>query len=407
MNRRRSLPISAALLIGAAGCSSGATHAPAATTTTGTATTSSTAGTTATATPPIPARWSPLPPAPISGRIAAGTVWTGTEMIVWGGVSDRDGARTAVADGAAYNPTTKRWRTLAAPPAGVIGDAGNGSAWTGERAIFWAGNSPDGPAGGAVYDPNTDTWLRLAPGPLGAREGYSSAWTGKELLIIGGASGDMIASPVGAAIDPRTGAWRRLRAFDDIEALQGPGTVWTGRQLLVIGERSLCPELGSACRQSEPFFASYDPVTDILKPIDLADAPISARHGELRPIAWTGSVALFSDQGNSAAGIAIYDPRTDEWRTGRRPPCAVADPSSSQTAWIGDRYVEACGTDGLQIYDPATNSWQRTKSGASPLNSRAGSAIAWTGSQLLVWSGAEKKPLNPTPNDGAALRLTR
>ena len=44
--------------------------------------------------------WKPLPKAPIVGRIAAGTVWTGREMIVWGGVA-RTGSIRDVGDGAA------------------------------------------------------------------------------------------------------------------------------------------------------------------------------------------------------------------------------------------------------------------------------------------------------------------
>src|SRR5687767_9175747 len=55
-------------------------------------------------------RWEALPPAPIPTRQDAGAVWTGSEVIVWGGrdmgtTSSRDGQR---GDGAAYNPDTGR-----------------------------------------------------------------------------------------------------------------------------------------------------------------------------------------------------------------------------------------------------------------------------------------------------------
>ena len=45
-------------------------------------------------------RWLPLPPAPILGRYGPTSVWTGRELIVWGGGS----AYPLFADGAAFTP---------------------------------------------------------------------------------------------------------------------------------------------------------------------------------------------------------------------------------------------------------------------------------------------------------------
>jgi hypothetical protein len=67
--------------------------------------------------------------------------------------------------------------------------------------------------------------------------------------------------------------------------------------------------------------------------------------------------------------------------------------------------VAPCGTSGLQVYSPRTDSWRTIDAGPSPLTSRSDSAIVWTGSDLVVWSGAEDKAYNPTPADGASLRL--
>ena len=103
--------------------------------------------------------WRPLPTPPILGRLGASAVWTGREMIVWGGVT-RGGAFPYGAprsDGAAYTPATRTWRKIANSPSGVLGDGGPAAAWTGSRMVVWSGNSPDRPAGGAVYDPRTNT----------------------------------------------------------------------------------------------------------------------------------------------------------------------------------------------------------------------------------------------------------
>jgi hypothetical protein len=48
-------------------------------------------------------RWSALPAAPLRGRTDAGGVWTGNQMIVWGGMSVGD-LTTVLTDGAAYTP---------------------------------------------------------------------------------------------------------------------------------------------------------------------------------------------------------------------------------------------------------------------------------------------------------------
>ena len=155
------------------------------------------------------ASWQALPAAPIVGRLGPSAVWTGTEMIVWGGYARSEDVGQA-SDGAAYNPTTGAWRTTAPSPSGVQGGAA--VAWTGDEMVVWASNSPDGPVGAAVYDPATDSWRRLPAGPLGKRESFSSVWTGKELTVVGGNLGDTLAKPMAAALDPRPApgaSWRR------------------------------------------------------------------------------------------------------------------------------------------------------------------------------------------------------
>ena len=194
-------------------------------------------------------------------------------MIVWGGVARSSGTPTAASDGAAYNPTTRTWRAIASPPSGVLGDAGDAAVWTGDHAVFWAGNSPDGPAVGATYDPATNTWQRLPKGPLGAREGYVSAWTGRELLLLGGTSGDQFATPVAAAVNPSTGVWRQLHAFDALAGLRLSRAVVVGGRVYASGTVSDCAQLGSVCRRDHAIFLEYDPNADSVHQIDLSHAP--------------------------------------------------------------------------------------------------------------------------------------
>lgn len=140
---------------------------------------------------PVSDTWSPMTTnaAPV-GRSDHTAVWTGSEMIVWGGSGWSDGSFPANrADGGRYNPTTDTWRSVNfrdfAPP--VLTTA----VWTGKEMIVWGGAAA-GFVGhstntGARYDPSNDTWfvtpLDGAPSP---RAGYSAIWTGSEMIIWGG-----------------------------------------------------------------------------------------------------------------------------------------------------------------------------------------------------------------------------
>jgi len=345
--------------------------------------------------------WQPLPGAPIVGRLGPGAVWTGTEMIVWGG-SARSGEIERGYEGAAYNPATRTWRTIAPSPTGVQG-GGVGVVWTGDEMVVWASNSPDGPVGAAVYDPSTDSWRRLPSGPLGKREGYSSVWTGKELIVVGGSLGDTLAKPVAAALDPGTGSWRLLPALNRITGLMpSPGVVWDGHEVFVLG--SVCANYVSSCTST---LLAYDPATDALRTIDLAKAPIAPQQ-QLRLIGVSGTDLVFSTEALAKMRIFIvrYDRTTGSWsRKGASAPFPVPVGAYTQTAWLGDRYVAADGSSGLQIYSLDTDTWQTITPGPSPLNSREGSAIVWTGTDLIAWSGTVYERFNPTPADGASLML--
>lgn len=338
--------------------------------------------------------WETMPKAPIAGRIDAGAVWTGDELIVWGGVV-RGQTIEAVGDGAAFDPVADAWRSIRDAPRNVLGGGGRAAVWTGRRALFWAGNSPDGPARGAVYNPLTDRWRRLSVGPLGPREGYVSAWTGTELVIVGGTLGDGLARPIAAAIDPRNDRWRRLPGFGFLEGLRPGGVVWSGDRLFVGGLAYDCSQPGPCT--IHPIFLSYDLSTDQVQVIDLTGAPASS----VTPIGWTGTEVFAT--GEDPTSILFYDPASDGWRSGAAAPCPVD--SSGQTAFLGDRYVATCDGDALQIYDLASDAWEQVPAGRSPLNSREGSAIAWTGSDLIVWSGVAPRAGNPTPNGGKTITL--
>ena len=94
--------------------------------------------------------WTPtsLTNAP-TARIAHTAVWTGSKMIVWGGLQDYYGLNT----GGIYDPTTDTWTATSTTNA-PAGRYYHTAVWTGSRMIVWGGYSAGtGLNTGGVYDP--------------------------------------------------------------------------------------------------------------------------------------------------------------------------------------------------------------------------------------------------------------
>lgn len=149
-----------------------------------------------------------LPPAPLAARRDAASVWTGTEMIIWGGGNQSGGSFHA--DGAAYDPRTSGWRTLPAAPLGARAAAQ--AAWTGTEMIVWGGedarHSPHGVTDGAAYNPRTGRWRRIASAPGSGRTGGQTLMVAGRMVVFGG-SGVLGADMARTVLvyDPQADRW--------------------------------------------------------------------------------------------------------------------------------------------------------------------------------------------------------
>jgi len=157
-----------------------------------------------------------LPRMPISAPAHRGSIWTGTELIVWGEPSAPDESPPPA--GAAFNPRIGTWRTIAPAPT----SRGTPVVWTGREMIVWGTAGADG----AAYDPEADSWRLLADAPFSATD-IAAAWTGNEVIVLGGYDDPAHA----AAYDPATDQWRSL-ADPDGHLVTGP--VWTGTTVLAV-----------------------------------------------------------------------------------------------------------------------------------------------------------------------------
>ena len=73
-----------------------------------------------------------------SGRTAAAVVWTGRRLLVWGGQTF-PGAVVPARHGLAYDPLSNRWTPLPQAPLG--GRADPTAVWTGHELIVWGGST--------------------------------------------------------------------------------------------------------------------------------------------------------------------------------------------------------------------------------------------------------------------------
>ena len=140
-----------------------------------------------------------LPRSPLAGSQHPVGAWTGRELVVLvDGTNPATGKPfpAALARAAAYDPSARRWRRIAPPPALPAGAA---AAWDGHELLVVGGRSA------LAWDPWEDRWRTLAPAPS-PRVGARALWTGTRLLLVGGGS----AAPL--AYDPKADRWAALPA---------------------------------------------------------------------------------------------------------------------------------------------------------------------------------------------------
>ena len=214
-----------------------------------------------------------------SGRHLHTAVWTGSEMIVWGGFG---GPNT----GGRYNPGTDTWKaisTINAPPARYYHTA----VWTGNEMIVWGGYNGVYVNTGGRYDPGTDSWTATsAVNAPDGRESHTAMWTGSEMIVWGGYNGGDLNT--GGIYDPDTDSWTATNPATTTR--YSHTAVWSGSEMIVWGGfRHFDGELDTGAR--------YNPSSDSWTATTTTNAP-SARYNHTA--VWTGSEMIVWGGYNSA-----------------------------------------------------------------------------------------------------------
>ena len=320
-------------------------------------------------------------------------VWTGTEMIVEGGVT---GTLSR------YNPVSNTWTSGASGGAPV----GHSAVWTGTRMVVWGGligtSSYEDHA--KEYDPVSNTWETAANfgAPFGRRD-QTAIWTGSRMIVWGGLSSGAYLS-TGGRYDPANNSWVATSTSGrPADALWRHTAVWTGNLLIIWG--------GNRARSFEDFNTGwrYDPAIDVWSPTSTVGAPSTrASHGAAWTgdrmvvwggIRWDGASYVYLDTGGR------YDPVNDTWSptTTTNAPMARENPmtiggAGRMMVWSGNNLGNAPVVGGR--YDPVADVWQTMTTTNAPAVRQASTAV-WTGSRMLIWGGHQGTSGGTLLNDGA------
>jgi hypothetical protein len=241
-------------------------------------------------------------------RYSHSVIWTGSEMIVWGG--DRTTGAfpdSLLNDGGRYDPATDTWRPTTLTGAPAKRDRFT-AVWSGREMIVWGGVG-SGPAGtlifndGGRYDPAADAWIPVtSTGAPPARANHVGVWTGTEMIVWGGfATGPTLPRDFGL-YNPATDTWRP----GSTGAMPAPRyqalSVWTGRQMIVWGGEGV-----SASNTG----GRYDPARDAWSPTSVSATTPAWIQGSLNAV-WTGhEMLVWGGRGSPISGR--YNPDFNSW----------------------------------------------------------------------------------------------
>jgi len=335
---------------------------------------------------PLTDFWEPIPNAPIS-RTDQSAVWTGTEMIVWGGCTyAQDQCQVYSQVGARYNPDSNSWQTMSsagAPPGRTFPNL----VWSGTEMIVWGGQAGS-PNSGGRYNPATNAWNSLSTtgAPIGSLS--TAVWSGDAMIAWGGCTGSPFCNTPhdsGSRYDPGTDTWTSTSATNAPSPRFGHTAVWIGGEMVVWGGYNGSAYLNSGAR--------YNPVTDSWSAISDANAPGPRRNHQML---WTDTLVLVwggSGNGNMRTG-GRYNPLTNSWsQIGTKDPNSFR--TSHMAVWTGAEMIawggigDGTANSGINTgrrYDPATDSWSATATSGAPPGAWDGS-IVWTGTEVIIWGG--------------------
>ena len=362
---------------------------------------------------PVADSWNPtrvdlVAPAPREGHTV---IWTGSEMIVWGGFARTDDSGP-LSSGGRYDPATDSWTPTRLDATTPSARGAHTAVWTGREMIVWGGAST--PTGGR-YDPVTDTWRPTrddSTTPIW-RSRHTAVWTGMEMIVWGGTTAGNGSLDDGGRYDPMADTWRLMSPGGASAAGRRFHTaVWSGQEMIVFG----------GYRDSVGFLDSggrYDPIADSWRALPVDSNSPTRRY--LHTAVWSGREMIVWGGRDDTAGPSLYlntgaryNPSTNAWTPTRSDTTTPSRRAGHSAVWTGGEMLVWSGLplaslgDGLATgagYDPVADRWAPIRSDTTVPGNRSGHTAVWSGNQMLVWGGIWSTrfyPIQATLNTGGA-----
>lgn len=327
-----------------------------------------------------------------AGRAYHSAVWTGSEMIVFGGT---DGAGVFY-NGGHYSPATNSWIGLPSlnhPD----GRAHHSAVWTGERMLVFGGWGASGALDtGGRYNPVAREWYTMAGlGGPSARYAHSAVWNGVFMVVYGGFNGNSY--PSDGSLYLASNAWLAMNTNGApggrIGHIAVECTTLDDPVMVVWGGENASGPLANGARF----------VRSSLSWTAMASNGAPSARTNLSGV-WGGALDVYRKVllwgGNNGSidinfGMA-YDPMADDWEM--LPQSTLEGRQGHSAVWTGYTMIVWGGASGSTlygnggIYNPINKSW-RTVTGTGAPSARKGHTAVWRrqgdgqAGQMIVWGG--------------------
>jgi len=298
---------------------------------------------------------------PLNARVGPSGVWTGSEVIVWGGYHSSGGIVDPVTgyprSGAALSPYSGQWRPIANAP--IQGRYRHLAAWTGREMLVWGGitegwrqgQAPDG----AAYNPRTDRWRPIAGSPLPWGQGPAAVMAGDEWIVAATRNSGEVQV---AAYHPRADSWRSLPSIPHLQSRENR-LVRTDSALILMNS-------------AEGMFVLEDGADVWVKS---SSKPIGEE------VVWTGEELIGLPGSWVDHHLVRYDAAADAWL---EIPSPYLD--GGRLIWIGTRGL-VLGEFGAPsyVFNDMSGTWRELR--WPDRNNLEDHVAVWTGDSLVEWGG--------------------
>ena len=339
-----------------------------------------------------------------SGRIFHSAIWSGSEMIVWGGAS-LDDPNGPANTGSRYNPSTKAWTATSTENA-PSKRFGHCSVWTTSGMFVFGGETDSSTLlnDGFLYATATNTWTQVSStNAPDARIWPMCIWTGEKVLVWGGLSTDTTtALATGAVYNPADDTWTAMSTTNAIGVVAGP-----------FGIGYYATDKAFFWNLANTTGGFYDAANDSWTTA-LTDSAPSGRFGAAHTYD-SNKVYIFGGQILSTGAATnegyVFDTANNFWTTittenapDARFGATMSMISSKLRVWGGwsNGTTDAIKQGG--VYTVTGGSWAPMETASAP-PSRALHSVVNTGTAMIVWGGGSHFQLPGVVTEAATTML--